>query len=108
MVFDCNVYLDVASLIGSPFTWDKFDAAAARLARVPVPHPRDATFDSLRALAACTSGRFAGDEALEVWTSSHIDRIVRGKAAQSSTANPDTGYRGLGWDAQAARPWSTI
>lgn len=103
VVFDCNIYLDTASLLGSPFTWEAFDAAAARLARVPVPHPQNGAYDSLRALAACTSGRFAGDEALEVWTSSHIDTIVRGKASQSSSENPATGHRGLGWTDEAAQ-----
>lgn len=97
VVFDCNIYLDAASIVGQPFVWSNFDAAIARLARIAVPHPRDGAQDSLRALAACTSGRFAGDEALEVWTSSHIDTIVRGKASQPTSPDPRTGYQGLGW-----------
>ncbi len=97
VVFDCNIYLDAARLLGAPFTWGDFDAAVARLARAPVPHPDDRAFDSLRAMAACTSGRFAGEELLEVWTCSHVDIIVRGKARQSATTDPRTGYRGLGW-----------
>ncbi|XVV11070.1 hypothetical protein ACQP2X_40470 [Actinoplanes sp. CA-131856] len=97
VVFDCNVYLDTAALLGPPFTWEKFDAAVARLSRVPVPHPSDAAADSLRAIAATTSGHFAGDESLEAWTSSHIDIIVRGKAEQRTEPDPLTGYRGLGW-----------
>jgi len=103
VVFDCNIYLDTASLLGPPFTWEDFDAAAAHLARVPVPHPENRAYDSLRALAACTSGRFAGDEALEVWTSSHIDTVVRGKASQPTSGHPATGYRGLGWTWEAAQ-----
>jgi hypothetical protein len=103
VVFDCNVYLDAASLLGEPFSWGDFEAAVARLARVPVPHPQNGANDSLRALAACTSGRFAGDEALEVWTSTHIDTIVRGKARQSAAPHPETGYRGLGWSKDAAQ-----
>lgn len=102
VVFDVNVYLDVANLVGSPFTWDKFNAAAASAARQPVPHPSDLAYDSLRAIASCTSGRFAGSETLEVFTNSHIDRMVRGKAQQSATPDPVTGFRGLGWNREEA------
>jgi hypothetical protein len=52
-------------------------------------------FDSVRAIATTLSGRFAGQESLEVWTSDHIDDTVEFKAAQ---AIPD----GLGWSANAA------
>jgi hypothetical protein len=96
-VFDCNVYLDVACLLGPPFSWEKFDQTAARVARDALPHPTDRAIDSLRAIAVCTSGRFAGDETVEVWTSAHIDKIVRGKATQPTDPDPRTGYRGLGW-----------
>ena len=37
------------------------------------------------------------DEVLEVWTSSHIDTIVRGKAEQPNTEDPSVEHRGLGW-----------
>ena len=103
VVFDVNVYLDVASLVGAPFTWEKFDARAAALAQISVPHPTDPRCDSLRALAACTSGRFAGDEPLEVWTNAHIDRLVRGKAQQPSRRDPVTGRKGLGWNSVDAQ-----
>jgi hypothetical protein len=103
VVFDCNIYLDVANLFGAPFSWDRFNTAAARAVKDPVPHPRDRAIDSLRAIAVCGSGRFAGPETVEVWTNSHIDTIVRSKARQPTT--PDAaGYRGLGWseaDAQS-------
>jgi hypothetical protein len=102
VVFDVNVYLDVANLLGPPFTWEKFDAAAATVARERVPHPDNPEYDSLRATAACTSGRFAGLETLEVWTNAHIDKTVRGKAQQSITPDPDTGYAGLGWESRDA------
>ncbi len=102
VVFDCNIYLDAANLLGPPFGWEKFDEAVARLASVAVPHPKDRAHDSLRAMAVCTSGRFVRDELLEVWTSSHIDTMVRAKAAQPTAANPVTGHRGLGWPPEAA------
>jgi hypothetical protein len=97
VVFDCNVYLDVACALGEPFSWEKFDAATARAAKAAVPHPDDPSLDSVRAVAACASGRFAGDETVEVWTNAHIDKIVRGKAVQPSIADRNTGHRGLGW-----------
>lgn len=102
IVFDVNVYLDVAELLGAPFTWDKFSEAAARLIDEPVPHPRRAAVDSLKAIASCTSGMFVPGEPLHVYTSDHIERMVHGKAMQSPTPDPSTGYRGLGWSAAAA------
>lgn len=97
VVFDCNVYLDVARLLGPPYSWGALTGAAARTAREPVPHPSDRAYDSLRAIAVCQSGRLAGDEGLEVWTNAHIEATVRYKAQQSTTPDPGTGYRGLGW-----------
>lgn len=105
VVFDCNIYLDVARIVEPPFTWDKFDAHAARLSSEPFPDP---SVDALRALAVCTSGRFAGDETLEVWTNGHIDRIVRYKAQQSATPDPETGFCGLGWSSEDAEELVTV
>lgn len=102
VVFDCNVYLDVACLLGSPFSWEKFDRTAARAACDPVPHPSERALDSLRAIAVCMSGQFAGGETMEVWTSAHINKIVRGKATQPITPDRATGYRGLGWPRECA------
>ncbi len=102
VVFDCNVYLDVAALLGSPFTWDAFDERAAQHAGSLVPFNANPAVDSLRAIALCTSGRFAGDEVLEVWTSHHINDTVAFKAQQSSVPDPRSGFRGLGWEQSAA------
>lgn len=95
VVFDCNIYLDAALLVGPPFTWEKFDALVAKLTDKNIA--KAAGHDSARAIAVCQSGRFAADEVLEVWTSAQIDKIVRGKARQSVTPDERTGYRGLGW-----------
>lgn len=97
VVFDCNIYLDIAHIVGAPFTWEAFDREAARLACEPVPHPTDRAYDSLRAVAVTQSGRFAGRGTLEVWSSEHIHKVVEDKARQSVTPDPTTGYRGLGW-----------
>ncbi|WP_439690449.1 hypothetical protein ACRQ4C_05810 [Curtobacterium sp. SP.BCp] len=97
VVFDCNVYLDAARLVGAPFSWNAFDQLVAREVVQPNPHPRGAAYDSVRAIAVCLSGEFAGNMPLEVWTSDHIDDTVHYKARQSTTPDPDTGHRGLGW-----------
>ncbi|GAA2542280.1 hypothetical protein GCM10010435_07350 [Winogradskya consettensis] len=52
--------------------------------------------DSLRAVAVTTTGRFAGPDLLQVWSSDHIDRLLVNKAQQprnGATAES----RGLGW-----------
>ncbi|BCY13134.1 hypothetical protein [Actinoplanes sp. L3-i22] len=101
VVFDVNILLDVADLLGPPFAWEKFRDTAARESRSPVPHPTDRRVDSLRAVALTTSGRFAGPELLQVWTSDHIDRLVVAKATQPRHgATAET--RGLGWSAEHA------
>ena len=97
VVFDCNVYLDAGRVLGSPFSWENLNAEVARSARLEVPHPSGSAHDSVRALALCTSGRFAGDEPLSVWTSHHIDATVEYKAQESAVPDPITGLHGLGW-----------
>lgn len=94
VVFDCNVYLDVARLLGPPFSWERFEDEVARR-REDQSH---AAY-SLKAIAVCTSGRFCGDEPLEVWTSQHVTETVLYKARESSIPDPATGYCGLGWPA---------
>lgn len=99
-VFDCNVYLDIACLLGPPFSWEKFNSLVASQAKRPQP---GGDYDSLRAAALCTSGRFAGHETLEVWTNAHIDTMVRNKAEHPAIADAKTGYCGLGWTADDAQ-----
>jgi hypothetical protein len=102
VVFDCNVYLDVASLLGAPYTEGDFLKAVAQLAGVPVPHPSVKALDSLRALAVCSSGIFVGQEPLEVCSSDHITRVVAYKAAESEVPRPGSDLKGLGWSASDA------
>ncbi|MFE5644454.1 hypothetical protein [Rhodococcus sp. NPDC056516] len=86
VVFDVNVYLDIAGLVEQPFTWQQFDDLAGAVMSQPNPHPKDARLDSLRAVAVSRSGQLCRDVKLEVWTSSHIDNLVLGKA---QTVVPD-------------------
>src|ERR1700684_3505166 len=100
VVYDVNVYLDVADLLGPPFTWQKFSQAAATHQMTPLLGT-DRRVDSLRALALATTGLFAGQDALQVWTSAHIDGLVATKARHPLVAeHPDD--RGLGWTPDAA------
>lgn len=101
-MFDVNIYLNVAELVGPPFTWSKLQAFAATLAGDPVPH-EDPRCDSLRAIAACSTGRFAGKHPLHVWTGSHIDALVRFKAQQPNDPALYPEDRGLGWSADDAQ-----
>ena len=96
VVFDVNVYLDVARLLGPPFTWEAFQEAAARLGGTSKPG-RNRREDSLRAISVCTSGKFAGRQQLQVWTSAHIDALVRLKAHQADDPALYDEDRGLGW-----------
>ncbi len=101
VVFDVNIFLDVARLIGEPYDPDQFDALVAQSANAKVPHP-DPSYDSLRALATCQSGNFDGSARLEVWTSDHIEELAYLKAIQPTTAPVDED-RGLGWSGEAAQ-----
>lgn len=103
LVLDCNVYLDVARLLGTSYSSSGFDALAVEHSGKPVPHPGDKAIDSLRLIAACQSGKLGVKGALEVWTSTHIRSTVEYKARQSVVPDPRTGHRGLGWDDLAAQ-----
>lgn len=102
VVPDVNAYLDVARLVGEPFSWAGFDAVLAIHASEPNPHPTDAAVDSLRALAALRSGSSPAGVAREVWTSNHIIATTAFKAHQDSSA-ADPRDRGLGWSLASAQ-----
>ena len=100
VVFDVNVYLDVARLMGEPFTWQRFDELAVKHASSPLPY-HDGRVDSLRAIAVTATGHVCPHQPVEVWTSHHIDGLVVTKAMQP-TAAPSDELRGLGWARQSA------
>ncbi|GAA3736337.1 hypothetical protein GCM10022239_10280 [Leifsonia bigeumensis] len=102
VVLDVNIYLDVARIVGAPFTWEKFDAAVRVALESPIPNPTDAGYDSILAIATTRKGVHPSGARLEVWTSEHIDRLVALKAAQPPDAR-DPRDRGLGWPAHYAR-----
>ena len=51
----------------------------------PVPHNENAGYDSVRAVAMSRSGQVGTGEALEVWTSDHIDRLTINKVQTAIT-----------------------
>jgi hypothetical protein len=95
VVFDVNVYLDAAELLGPPFTWEKFATAAAKYRASPLKC-QDRRIDSLRAIAVATSGKFTAHVPLQVWTSDHIDNLVALKAGQPKDGGCPEDF-GLGW-----------
>lgn len=103
IVLDVNVYLEVAALLGPPFSWEKFDARAAKSVNEDHPCHETPEVDSLRVIAMCTSGRFAGEVTAEVWTNAHIDGLVRSKASHPEVPAVPSGHRGLGWSPEDAQ-----
>ena len=103
MVFDVNVYLDVASLLGPPFDWDRFAVMAHATRAEPLPHLSDGRKDSLRAIAVSMSGSVCKHQRLQVWTSHHIDGLVVHKASSPADVALPAERRGLGWSDGQAR-----
>lgn len=100
VVLDVNVYLDVARYMGAPFKWARMSQEAAKLRSNPHLRTQPGA-PALLLAAACSSGRFAGSQPLEVWTSSHIAGYVHLKACEPAAANRrDPG--GLGWTQEDA------
>jgi hypothetical protein len=101
VVFDVNVYLDVAERLGPPITWDRFTTEAAAIASNYVPTHDGRGGDSVVALYYCLSGEFVPGQPLSVWTSNHIENLIHRKATQTPDADhPDD--RGLGWSEEQA------
>ncbi|OBI37188.1 hypothetical protein A5709_15260 [Mycobacterium sp. E1386] len=76
VVFDVNIYVDLAELITQPFEWHKLESAAAAHWNDLLPHNDNARYDSLRAVLMSRTGAVSSGEALEVWTSEPIDDLV--------------------------------
>ncbi|MBN7559866.1 hypothetical protein [Mycobacteroides abscessus] len=92
VVFDVNIYVDLAELIEQPFDWGKLEAAAAGYWNDPLPHHRNARYDSLRAVLMSKSGHVGTGERLEVWTSEHIDNLVIKKVQQKAVDTTNSAW----------------
>jgi hypothetical protein len=84
VIFDVNIYVDLAELIAQPFEWDKLEAAALGHWNDPLPHGTNARYDSLRAVLMSKIGTVGTGESLEIWTSDHIDNLVIEKVRQKA------------------------
>lgn len=96
IVFDANVFLDAARALGEPFSWNGVQDLVAREQSSRFPH-RERVVNSVRALALGASGRMTPSVCAQVWTSDHIDGLVRHKASQPDDPTLDERQRGLGW-----------
>lgn len=101
VVFDVNIYLDVAELAGAPFQMSKIADVLAKESGVRSPH-HDQRIDSARALVIARSGILARPQRLQVWTSDHINALVRLKARQPADPALFPEDRGLGWSHEDA------
>ena len=72
------------------------------MAKTPVPHPNDGAYDSLRAVATCLSGTFAGSATVQVFTNDHIEDMIHSKAQHPLNPPPGTDIKGLGWSYEDA------
>lgn len=70
VVFDVNVYIDVARQCGPSFTWETLPSSS--FDDVETDHQRGAQY----ALRIAREGRYIGPIALELWTSTHITDMV--------------------------------
>ncbi|UIN30936.1 hypothetical protein [Microbacterium binotii] len=96
VVLDVNVFLDVAELVGEPFSWERFDEVQSSIQ----PHQRGA--QSFRVIAGLRTGQRPDGRRVELWTSDHIDRLVALKAYHPRDAD-DERDRGLGWSRDGAQ-----
>jgi len=76
VVLDCNIYLDVARVLGEPFDWALLSHVVAKYRSGPLPNPAFPMLDSLFVVASLMSGRFAGSASAEVWISDHIEDMI--------------------------------
>lgn len=102
VVFDVNIYLDAARLTEAPFSMSTLSDILAREKGIGPPHP-DQQVDSARALVIARSGILARPQRLEVWTSDHINALVRLKARQPNDDALLPEDRGLGWTEEQAQ-----
>jgi hypothetical protein len=85
VVFDVNIYLDVAQHLGPGASWEDFLCAAAESAVVQAVRP-NTRIDSLLALAISKNGSYGKDQLLEIWSGKHLDDATYLKLVQPEDA----------------------
>lgn len=96
VVFDVNIYLDIASLVGCPFSWERAVQIVSQNYSTQVPHP-DKRIDSLRSVALTSSGTLIPTRPVQVWTSDHIDDLLVYKLTQDKIDGALPEDTGFGW-----------
>lgn len=96
VVFDLNVYLDVARLIDEPYSKSKLQLKMLNQPTAPTRQEAN-QFASGKAVLFCSTGIFAGLQKVEVWTNTWIEKgIVR-------MAQRQPHQDGLGWSEVGAK-----
>lgn len=94
VVFDLNIYLDIARLLDQPYAEAKLHSAI--LDHRPNTERSNRQMEAGKAVAMCSTGNLSGAQRLQVWSSSWIERGVENVAKRSVVE------KGLGWSAQNA------
>ena len=95
-VFDMNIYLNVARFVGEPYSRSLLHTTL--MGQIHQPSPRSTPLtESAKLVAISSSGVFAGNQLLQVWTS---DWIVKGT---QRVAGRDVNLNGLGWSLPSAQ-----
>ena len=89
-VFDINVYLNVARLVGEPYSKIMLHTRLIKPTHDPSERLK-LIIESAKLVAVTTSGVFAGNQSLQIWTS---DWIVKGTI---NVAKRPVSDKGLGW-----------
>lgn len=100
-VFDINVWLEVAKLLGPGAGANRRRQIEETISRKPFPNSKDSGVDSFRAWQYGASGVFAGPLRLRVLISDEMLRVLFTKLVQSMTDHRKD-YRGLGWNTDEA------
>lgn len=90
VVFDVNIYLDVARWVGPPYSNQKLQIKLLQHRQDPST-PVEVKIQSAKLASLCSSGVFAGNQKLQVWTSDWINNVAVRVAMRSR------GEKGLGW-----------
>lgn len=99
VIFDHNIYLDIARLLGQPYN-------ESRLRSQVMGHKPDASrpnrkMDAGVSVLLCSTGNLAGQQRIQVWSSSWIERGVVNAAKRPITES------GLGWTEENAKALRT-
>ncbi len=94
VVFDHNIYLDIARLVDEPYNEMKMRSAV--MGHRPDPDNPSQLLDAAAAVLLASKGILSGRQRMQIWSSEWIERGVE-NAAKRSVADD-----GLGWQTASA------